>query len=179
MRHLEVSEPLVRVFLDPRGAEMCDECEGGDLSFEDYYDQVIRPKIDEYGWFIQYVTGDRLSPSFAYTIGLTEHGCPELVVTGVSQQQAAALLNEGGVVLHRRRLAHGQRVTVAGRRIEVVELPHPDAHLLFADSVYGPDLRALQLVYADESGIWPWSRGHRGGAGGQPVLGPRARRRAA
>jgi hypothetical protein len=63
--------------------------------------------------------------------------------------------------------------------VEVVALPHPEAHLLFAGDVYGPDLKAVQLVYADDSGIWPWSRGHRGGVGGQPVLGPRAERRRA
>ena len=162
---------------------MCDLCEGGDLSFEEYYAQVIRPKMDEYGWYIQYILGGR-SPAFAYTIGLTEHGFPErsfpeLIVTGVTQEEAATLLNTGGDVLHQRDLRHGQRVTIAGRRVEIVELPHPEAHLLFADDVYGPELQAIQLVYADESGIWPWSRGYRGGAGGQPVLGPRARRRAA
>jgi hypothetical protein len=97
----------------------------------------------------------------------------------VTQDEAAVLLNAGGELAHTKHLRHGQRVTVAGRRVEVVVLPHPEAHLLFADDVYGPDLRAVQLVHADESGIWPWSRGYRGGAGGQPVLGPRAVRRLA
>jgi hypothetical protein len=159
---------------------VCDYCDAdSDETLEEFYARVIRPTIDRCGWYIQYVGDPRGGPSYAYTIGLTEHGCPELIVTGVTPEEASALLNDGGELLHGRHLGHGQRVTVAGRRVEVVELPHPEAHLLFADDVYGPDLKALQLVYADESGIWPWSRGHRGGTGGQPVLGPRAVRRRA
>src|SRR5689334_14540377 len=159
---------------------MCDDCEAHpDETFAEFYERVIRPKIDEYGWYIQYVIGDRGAPSYAYTVGLTEHGCPELIATGVTTDEAAALLNTGGEVAHRCELLHGRRVTVAGRRVEIVELPHPEAHLLFAGDVYGPALRAVQLVHAGERGIWPWSRGYRGGAGGQPVLGPRAAHRRA
>ncbi len=153
----------------------CDSCDDDlDEPINEFYEQVIRPKIDSFGWFIQYVSGERNAAPYAYTLGLTEHGQPELIATGVAVQQAAALLNEGGNVLHRRPLTHGQRITVAGRRVEVVELPHPEAHLLLACDVYGPAVRAVQLVHADDSGVWPWSRSYRGGAGGQPVLGPRA-----
>ncbi|GAC1610733.1 MAG: DUF4262 domain-containing protein [Mycobacteriales bacterium] len=159
---------------------MCDRCDSDpDETLEQFYAHTVRPMIELYGWYIQYIHGDGDAPPYAYTIGLTEHGCPELIATGVTQEEAAALLNAGGELAHRQHLRHGQRVTVAGRRVEVVVLPHPEAHLLFADDVYGPDLRAIQLVHADESGIWPWSRGHRGGTGGQPVLGPRAIRRIA
>jgi hypothetical protein len=160
---------------------MCEHCDDDDLdeTVEEFYGRLIRPMIDRYGWYIQYVYGERNAAPYAYTIGLTEHGCPELIATGVTQEEAAALLNTGGELLHRRHLSHGARVTVAGRRVEVVVLPHPEAHLLFAGDVYGPKLTALQLVHPDESGIWPWSRGYRGGAGGQPVLGPRASRRIA
>ncbi|HVE95523.1 MAG TPA: hypothetical protein VNA67_00795 [Pseudonocardiaceae bacterium] len=38
----------------------------------------------------------------------------------------------------------------------------------------GSDIRALQVVWADDRGPWPWHGGFRGGRGGQPVLGPRA-----
>lgn len=160
---------------------MCEHCDDEDVdeTVEDFYGRVVRPMIDRYGWYIQYVYGERNAAPYAYTIGLTEHGCPELITTGVTPEEAAALLNAGGELVHRRHQSHGARVTVAGRRVEVVALPHPEAHLLFAGDVYGPKLTALQLVHADDSGIWPWSRGYRGGAGGQPVLGPRAARRIA
>src|SRR5689334_14142256 len=130
--------------------EHCDDCEYDGETLEEFYERTIRPAIERFGWYIPYVIGDREDTGFAYTVGLTEHGFPELIATGVTQQAAAALLNTGGDLLHRRELLHGQRVTVAGHRCEVVELPHPDAHLLFAGDVYGPGLRALQLVHADE-----------------------------
>jgi Domain of unknown function (DUF4262) len=38
----------------------------------------------------------------------------------------------------------------------------------------GPHFAALQLVYADDRGHWPWDAGFRGGRGGQPVLGARS-----
>lgn len=153
---------------------MCQFCDGPEESFEDYYRRLIRPIIDEHGWFIQYVEAGGSFPSYAYTVGLTEHGFAELIVTGLTPKDSAQLLNAGGEAAHCRRLQHGDRLTIAGRRVEVVVLPHPEAHLLFADDVYGPQLVASQLVYADLAGIWPWSRGHRAGAGGQPVLGPRS-----
>ncbi|MDX6200320.1 MAG: hypothetical protein QOJ79_3471 [Actinomycetota bacterium] len=156
---------------------MCEHCDDNDETLDEFYARVIRPTIERCGWYVQYVIGTRGVPSYAYTIGLTEHGYPELIATGVTPNEAAALLNAGGELLHRRWLEHGQRVAVAGRRVEIVQLPCPEAHLLFADDVYGPDLQAVQPVHADESGVWPWSRGYRGGAGGQPVLGPRAVRR--
>jgi hypothetical protein len=67
---------------------------------------------------------------------------------------------------------------LAGRsvlRVEFVELPHPDAHLHTAVQLYGPAIRAVQAVWADDRGRWPSQRGFRGARGGQPVLGPRAR----
>jgi hypothetical protein len=162
---------------------MCEHCDDEvdlDETFEEFFARAIHPVIDRCGWYIQYVHDDRGGPAYAYTVGLTEHGCPELIATGLTTpEEAMHLLNAGGELVHRRYLLHGDRVTVAGRRVEVVALPHPEAHLLFAGDAYGPDLTAVQLVYADDSGIWPWSRGHRGGVGGQPVLGPRALRRRA
>lgn len=40
--------------------------------------------------------------------------------------------------------------------------------------LYGPRIRALQVVHADDRGRWPREAGYRGVRGGQPVLGVRA-----
>ncbi len=145
----------------------CDNPEG------DYYGDVVRPKIARHGWMVQYVgpTGPRAP--FAYTAGLTEQARPELVVTGLRDQRSAELLDAAARQLSGAPAEPGQHLDVGGRDLEVVRVPEPAAHLFVAASLYGPDLTALQLVYADERGTWPWSRGFRGGRGGQPVLGPR------
>lgn len=57
---------------------------------------------------------------------------------------------------------------------EVVEVEHPDVHLRFAVDLFGPRISALQLVWADERGRWPWAPGWGHGRRRQPVLGRRA-----
>jgi Domain of unknown function (DUF4262) len=50
--------------------------------------------IERCGHAIRYVRADPGQASWAYTIGQTRKGLPELVVTGVSPAGAAHLLNE-------------------------------------------------------------------------------------
>jgi hypothetical protein len=132
--------------------------------------------VEQYGWAIQFVERDRDRPPFAYTLGLTLRGLPELVVTALSARRSWQLLNEEAArVVVEGPPRQGQRLVLSdGRAAEVVALPHPDAHLFVATDLYGPHVRALQLARADDRGRWPWEVGHRAGRGGQPVLGPRA-----
>ena len=44
--------------------------------------------VEQYGWAIEFVEGDRVHPPWAYTVGLTLRGLPELVVTGVEAPEA-------------------------------------------------------------------------------------------
>ena len=153
---------------------MCPQCEDPTLTQTDVYAAFAKTIKDE-GWAIQGVTGDRLHAPFAYTVGLTDFAVPELVVTGLRHGLACALLNEVAEhSLHCEPPHPGERVRLdGGPLVEVVQLEHPDAHLFTAVALRGPDITALQLVWADDRGRWPWERGHRGGRGGQPVLGPR------
>lgn len=152
---------------------MCWDCDhpGGDFVAE-----VVEPNIDRYGWHVQGVQGDKRYPPSAYTVGLTLHGLPELVVTGKRLGPAAQLLNELGRQMHETGpLQHGDALVQEGTALEVVALPHPAAHLFVAVETLGP-VEARQLVWADDRGRWPSETGHRAGRGGQPVLGPRAER---
>jgi hypothetical protein len=58
--------------------------------------------------------------------------------------------------------------------LEVVEVDHPDVHLIFAVGLFGPRVRALQLVWTDDRRCWPWDRGWSHGRRRQPVLGSRS-----
>lgn len=160
---------------------MCWQCDNPSKTTDDFLSEVVIPVIARNGWAVQAVQGGARSAPFAYTIGLTELGLPELVVTGLAAYRSAPVLN--GMAAH---WSHADAVPVHGEHIdttydtclEVVDLPNPDAHLFAATALYGrAAVRAQQLVWADGRGRWPWDKAHRAGRGGQPVLGPRAEHR--
>jgi hypothetical protein len=140
---------------------------------EEYLDE-LRELIRLHGWAVQGVEDDRLP--FAYTIGLHHRGLPELLVTGLAQDKAARLLNDVALAaLDGRVFRPGAHIAVGdGPLLEIVEVEHPDAHLNFAVALGGSDIRALQLVWSDDRGRWPWAAGWGPGRLRQPVLGIRA-----
>ncbi|MEV4055554.1 DUF4262 domain-containing protein [Amycolatopsis sp. NPDC049688] len=151
---------------------MCRQCEDPDRPG---YLERLREGVADRGWLVQSVEGTELYPPWAYTIGLSGYGLPELVVTGLPVLPAAGLLN--GVAahaLHASPPSPGERIPLrGGPLVEVVPLAEPSAHLVFAIALYGKEIRALQLVHADTQGRFPWSPDYRDGRGGQPVLGVR------
>ena len=154
---------------------MCWVCDHPRASRQDWID-YLRETLAEECWVVISVQRDRYRPPYSYTVGLTDHGKPEIVVTGLPQQRAAEVLN--GVAAH---LVHadppppGDRVPLTdGPLIEIVRVAEPTAHLNLAVDLCGPRVSALQLVHADDRGQWPWDHWYRGVRGGQPVLGPRA-----
>ena len=97
---------------------MCWICDHPGATRADYLDHVRRV-IARYGWAVQDVARDRVHPPWAYTVGLTTFGQPELVATGLSRRRAADLLN--GVAEH---LLHA----AAPRPGEQVKLVDGPAH---------------------------------------------------
>jgi hypothetical protein len=154
---------------------MCWMCEHPGATEQDYLSH-LKSLIAKFGWAVQGVERDELHPPYAYTVGLTAWGKPELVVTGMPEVKAASLLNEvASHILHATVPEPGEQVPlIGGPLIEFIEVSTPWAHLLVACELYGTDIRALQVVHADDRGHWPWETGYRGVRGGQPVLGPRA-----
>ncbi len=153
---------------------MCWQCDHPDKTYDDYLD-LCRVMIQEHGWMIQFVEGNRRRAPCAYTAGLTAHGLPELVVTGLCTHQAHDLLQ--GVAESAVGEEPWQSATVvvgAGKLIwEIVAVAVPDAHLSVANDLYGPGVTALQFVHMDARGHSPWHPGYRRGRYPQPVLGPR------
>jgi uncharacterized protein DUF4262 len=152
---------------------MCWQCDHPGATTEDFLEEV-RSTIRRNGWAVQYVEDDRIP--FSYTVGLHEAGLPELLATGLSPELAARMLNAVARYMAREVVpAPGERVRLSDRWVcEVVEVAQPDAHLNFAVALYGPDVRALQLVWADAQGNWPWAAEFNAGRGRQPVLGVRS-----
>jgi Domain of unknown function (DUF4262) len=151
---------------------MCWKCDNPNGTIEEYFDE-LRATIRTHGWVVQYVESDRTP--YAYTIGLHDQGLPELLVTGVSPQRATRLLNKfAHDALCGATLQPGQQISVpTGPLVEIVSVDNPDAHMNFAMALGGPDVRALQVVWADGRGRWPWAVGFGDGRAWQPVLGCR------
>jgi hypothetical protein len=153
---------------------MCRHCENPDRSRSGYL-ELLREGVAGRGWLVQGVEGAGPYPPWAYTVGLSGYGLPELVATGLPLRAAAELLDDvAGRCVRGEPPEPGARVPVrGGPLVEVVPLTEPSAHLVFAVALFGPGIRALQLVHADERGRWPWAADFRDGLGGQPVLGVR------
>src|SRR5487761_1178521 len=154
---------------------MCWLCDHPDATQFDFLEH-IRDMIACCGFAVQGVEGTRHRSPWAYTVGLTGHDRPELVVTGMSMARATRLQNDVAChVLHAEAPQPGEVVSLRGGPvIEIVEVAEPTAHLAIAVVIFGAEIRALQLVHADAHGHGPWELGFRGGRGGQPVLGVRA-----
>lgn len=154
---------------------MCWQCDNPNGSTEEYLDE-LRALIRIHGWAVQGVEDDRRS--YSYTIGLHDRGLPELSITGLPPQQAARLLNDAARdAVGGRAFEPGAHIAVGdGPLFEIVEVEHPDAHMTFAVALGGPGIRALQLVWADDRGRWPWAAGWGHGRRRQPVLGVRAQK---
>jgi hypothetical protein len=153
---------------------MCWMCDRPGATERNYLDHM-RQLVSTYGWAVQGVERDGIHPPWAYTVGLTPHRRPELVITGMGLTRATGVLN--GVAAH---LLHvgvpapgTQTALTDGPLVEVVEVTAPWAHLNVAVELYGRRIRGLQLVHADKRGRWPWDRAYQGVRGGQPVLGLR------
>jgi hypothetical protein len=114
---------------------------------------------------------------FAYTVGLTAHGQPELVIAGLDPLIAQALLNDlaARVVEHDTQLAHGQRRhdLIAGYDAVLIDGPvTDDLYPGTAIGRYGADhVRLRQIVWPDRNGRFPREPGYAYPPQAQPLLG--------
>ena len=153
---------------------MCWKCENPDGTEEEYLDDLREMMRDHHGWQVQFVEHDRRP--FAYTVGLHNRGLPELLITGLNAHVSNRVLKSIGhmIVDDGTYLAPAMHIDYEDRFLmEVVEVDHPDVHLKYAVRICGPEVRALQLVWADDRGRWPWEAGWGNGRRRQPVFGVR------
>ncbi|MEP7192305.1 MAG: DUF4262 domain-containing protein [Actinomycetota bacterium] len=143
----------------------------------EHYD-MISEIIDRCGVMVQWVGAGADTPAFAYTVGLAKLDHPELIIFGLSLQTAQGVLNSMGlpVVAKTRRWGPGRSDDVFSRGVPalLVEVRDSADYLLAANSMFaipgqGP-LPALQVLYPDAAGLWPWQKGST--FADQPVLGP-------
>jgi hypothetical protein len=146
-------------------------------------DDVVRRQseiIDRVGWAVTAVLPTPDDPDtagpFAYTVGLTAHGHPELAIAGLDPATAQALLNDlaSRVFDKAERFSHGQHVSdlIVGYDAVIVDGP-PTPKLWPGAAVgrYGADhVRLQQIVWPDADGRFPWQDGYTFDADVQPLI---------
>lgn len=145
------------------------QCEGADDLVGDAIAQIAEGR-----WAVTGVLGDAAHPPLAYTTGLTEHGRPELVMTGLTPRLAGLLLDHAAqTVALDPTFGPGSRVparlrrAVALRAIDVIDA----APMRLTRVVYGLQFEAVQLVWPDDEGHYPWQPGYAIPRQVQPLLG--------
>jgi hypothetical protein len=137
--------------------------------------------IGRVGWAVTMVMPTARDPDtvtpFAYTVGLTAHDFPELLIAGLDPDTSQALLNDLArrVYDQAQRFTHGQRIPdlLVGYDTVIVTGPSTDdLHPGAALARYGPDrVRLQQIVWPDKSGRFPWDAGYEYPAHLQPLIG--------
>jgi hypothetical protein len=158
-----------------KGAAMCRLCDNPnpDGDAEDDLDG-LRSAIRDHLWLVKCVPDEKRP--YAYTLGLHELGLPELLATGVTTDRALALMDYfAREVIENGPPAPGDRIPMSDiATFEAVQVERPDVHMELGMMLFGPKLRALQLVWTDMRGRWPWDSAFNYCGMKQPVLGVRA-----
>ena len=150
------------------------------LSPRDHYLESLLTNIERYGVGLVGVLADvdhnHPVAGFTYTVGLTPLGHPELLVYGLPPEVAERLLN----VLVReirqgRQLRPGDQVRQPGNAAAIFTAIAvlDDDDLEMVREIYGSSDYALQLVWSDEHGRFPWADGYAPWRHRQPIRGLR------
>lgn len=119
--------------------------------------------VATHGWHVINVLPELDSPAFSYSIGMfatLEH--PEVIIIGLSSSSAHGIINGlGDQVREGKRFAAGNVYDdlLEGYKatFRVVPAAQFRNYLGYARWYYeGDDFAALQLVYPDSQGRWPW-----------------------
>lgn len=133
----------------------------------------LREKMDAFGWAVRNVSDADPAQCLSYTVGLTAHGHPEVVMTGLPSEVGHAFLNIVGEIVVR----EGGQFTAGGATTELADgqampvIAVADTSDLTAVKAIFGDFRAIQIVWTDSSGRLPWEPGYANPPGSQRMLG--------
>ncbi|WP_232344862.1 DUF4262 domain-containing protein [Actinoplanes awajinensis] len=126
----------------------------------------IGEAIERSGVYLQFVPQPIPLETCWYTIGLTGHGHPEMVLFGLPPDISRPTLRTvaGEVIAGRRTFTAGQHAddVLEGHPVQFVAVIEPDRHLPVAAQFYagtGSAVEALQIVWPDRYLRWPWQPG--------------------
>jgi len=136
---------------------MC--CSQGVKAFHDNLDEIIK----NVGHAVIGTEIDPILPgqfiSMAYTVGLADKGLPELVVFSLPMEHAQIILNTAAEMLKAGKLPIDEPVEGIANMPSVLKRIDPemtDGYLNIANLRANKNVDALQLVWPDAQGKFPW-----------------------
>lgn len=147
------------------------------------YLNKLRNVVKVYGWAIQWVlpTAGEPGPGFSHTVGLSLQGHSEIILSGLPPQTSQTLLNmlaervrETGEDLPVNELLHD---VIRGFPVILIPVTNPSqyvttANALLREQVKGARADAVQMVWPDKHGAFPWEPESTWTPGQQEVYGP-------
>lgn len=137
----------------------------------DEYLTRVRAQVSEHGVIVQAVSANpsTSTPAFAYTVGLAEIEEPELIIFGFQPYIAQDILNDLALPIVRgqaeRSLTPGLTRDIFAGDVPawLIEVKDSKEHLIIANQMFSipgqQPVRALQVVFPDTNGLWPWQSG--------------------
>ncbi|MEV0003502.1 DUF4262 domain-containing protein [Micromonospora sp. NPDC050980] len=132
--------------------------------------------IDRVGWAVTLVHPDADdSTPFAYTVGLTAHGYPELLIAGLDLTIAQQLLNDLATRVYDRaeRFTDGQRVSDLIAGYDAVIIDGTATNELYPGAAiarYDQRVRVQQIMWPDPQGLFPGDAGYAYPPAAQPTI---------
>lgn len=144
--------------IEPTHGKDCDCCKTGMEAFLKNSERIIA----EFGHTIigtEHELPDGQMISMSYSVGLSDMGLPELITFGIPAETARFLLNTSA-----KKMKNGQLKTavameeIANSPLFFMPVPkeRTDGFLNVANSRAGRDLDAIQLIWPDAKGRFPW-----------------------
>ena len=136
---------------------------------EDDHDRKLLSDVAQYGWHIPQIPADEEGPGFSFSVGFyLKFNHPEILVMGVSETIASQLINlAGGLIANGRVFQPGERTDDLAEGFECTFVPilveHYRDYLGYCGWFYRSlkqPFPALQLVWPDGRGRFPWDEGY-------------------
>lgn len=134
-----------------------------DHSHGDLDEAELAAKVEQYGWYVMLVPEDDEGPGFAYSIGLHKNfDHPEIIIFGLDLKVMWAMINEIGEQVKTGKRYETEKIYFGliekyGCVFEPVAERHYAEYFGYANWFYkGTDFPALQCVWPDKAGLYPW-----------------------
>ena len=135
----------------------------------DEHDQKLLSDVEKVGWHVLKILGDESGPEYCFSVGLYyTFGHPEILVMGLPQQVAHELINlaathiAGGKVFRPGDRSSGllEGFTCSFVPISVARYPEYLGYGVWFYRNLKQPFPALQLVWPDKQGHFPWDSGY-------------------